>query len=116
TLSEKEEKILASSGQVARGPANAYAILSNADFPYPSVTLSDGTSAKLDQSTYSDLRAAPNRSDRELVMSAFLKSLGTFVGTFGALINGEVQKELFYSTARNYPSSLEMALDGPNIP
>src|SRR5436190_22433306 len=65
TLSEKEEKILASSGQVARGPGNAFSILSNADFPYPTVSLSDGTSAKLDQSTYSDLRALPNRSDRE---------------------------------------------------
>jgi len=116
TLSEKEEKILASSGQLARGPGNAYSILSNADFPYPTVTLSDGKSIKLDQSAYSDLRALPNRADRETVMSAFLKSLGSFNGTFGALINGEVQKELFYSTARNYPSSLEMALDGPNIP
>jgi len=116
TLSEKEEKILASSGQLARGPGNAFAILSNADFPYPTVTLSDGTSAKLDQSTYSDLRALPNRTDREKVMSVFLNSLGSFSGTFGALINGEVQKELFYSKARNYPSSLEMALDGPNIP
>ncbi|HLQ79244.1 MAG TPA: oligoendopeptidase F [Terriglobia bacterium] len=115
-LGEKEEKILASSGQVANGPASAYAIFVNAEFPYPTVTLSDGKAARLDQSAFADLRALPNRKDRETVMSAFFTSLGAFNGTFGTLINGEVQKMLFYSRSRNYPSSMEMALDGPNIP
>jgi oligoendopeptidase F len=116
TLSESEERILADAGPVAGGPANVFNILSNADFPYPTVTLSNGRSVKLDQTAFNDLRAVPNRADREKVMSAFFESLGGFGRTYGTTLNGEVQKLLFFSKARKYPSSLELTLDGPNIP
>ena len=49
-------------------------------------------------------------------MSAFFNSLGSFSRTFGTTMNGEVQKVLFLAKARKYPSALEAALDGPNIP
>ena len=49
-------------------------------------------------------------------MSAFFNALGRFSRTFGTTMNGEVQKVLFYAKARKYPSALEAALDGPNIP
>ena len=71
---------------------------------------------KLDQTAFNDLRAVPNRADREKVMSAFFQSLGSFGRTYGTTLNGEVQKLLFFAKARKYPSSLELALDGPNIP
>jgi len=116
TLSENEEKILADSGPLAGSPANAYTILSNADFPFPTVTLSDGRSVKIDQAAFADLRAVPNRSDRDKVMGGFFKALGGFSRTFGTTMNGEVQKVRFFANARKYPSSLEASLDGPNIP
>ena len=71
TLTDNEEKILADAGPLAGGPSDVYGILANADFPYPSVTLSDGRTVKLDQAAFSDLRALPNRADREKVMAAF---------------------------------------------
>ena len=116
TLTENEEKMLADSGPVAGVPSDVYRILSNADFPYPSVTLSDGRTVKLDQEMFADLRALPNRADRELVMSTFFKTLGTFRGTYGTTMSGEVQKVAFYAKVRHYPSALESVLDGPNIP
>jgi oligoendopeptidase F len=116
TLTANEEKILASAGPLAGAPSNAYNILSNADFPYPSVTLSDGRSTKLDQAAFSDLRALPNRADREKVMAAFFTALGSFRRTYGTTLNGEVQKVLFFARARNYGSAVEASLDGANIP
>jgi oligoendopeptidase F len=116
TLSDSEEKILADAGPLAGSPANVYNILSNADFPYPTVTLTDRKTAKLDAAAFSTLRGVPNRGDREKVMSAFFQSLGAFSRTFGTTMNSEVQKVLFFSKARKYPSALVMALDGPNIP
>ena len=80
------------------------------------MTLSDGRTVKVDQAAFSDLRALPNRADREKVMAAFFKALGGFSRTFGTTMNGEVQKVLFFAKARKYPTALEMALDGPNIP
>jgi oligoendopeptidase F len=116
TLTENEEKILADAAPVEGGAASVFTTLSNADFPYPRVTLSDGRSVTLDQAAFNDLRALPNRSDREKVMAAFFTSLGAFSRTFGTTMNGEVQKLLFLSKTRKYGSALEVALDGPNIP
>src|SRR4051812_26422321 len=116
TLSDSEEKLLADAGPLTGSPSEVYNILSNADFPYPSVTLSDGRTVKLDQAGFAELRALPNRADREKVMSAFFKALGTFSRTYGTTINGEVQKVLFVAKARKYPSALESSLDGANIP
>jgi len=116
TLSENEEKILAAAGPVGGTASDVYGILANADFPYPSVTLSDGRTVKLDQAAFGDLRALPNRADRETVMAAFFKALGGFSRTFGTTMNGEVEKVAFFAKARKYPTAVEMALDGPNIP
>ena len=46
-----------------RRASNIFGILSNADFPYPSITLSDGKTVKLDQAGYNALRtfAEPRR-------------------------------------------------------
>jgi oligoendopeptidase F len=71
---------------------------------------------KIDQAAYADLRALPNRSDREKVMSAFFSVLGSFRRTFGTTMNGEVQKVRLEATARKYPSDLAYALDGSNVP
>jgi oligoendopeptidase F len=116
TLSDSEEKILADAGPMAGSASSVYNILANADFPYPTVTLSDGRSVKLDQAAFADLRGVPNRADREKVMSAFFGALGSFRRTFGTTMNAEVQKVLFFTKARHYTSALDAELDGPNIP
>jgi oligoendopeptidase F len=116
TLSDKEEALLAMAGPVGGVPSTTYGILSNADFPYPTVTLSDGKQITVNQANFGAYRGSPNRKDRETVMSAFFTSLGKFGRTFGTTIDGEVQKVAFYAKARKYNSSLEFALDGANIP
>src|SRR5580765_8091762 len=116
TLSDAEEKLLADAGPLAGNPSSLYNILSNADFPYPTVTLSTGKSVKLDQAAFGELRALPNRADRQNVMSAFFTALGSFGRTFGTSLSGEVLKVQFFAKARKYPSDLAAQLDGPNIP
>jgi oligoendopeptidase F len=116
TLSDREERILAAAAPLAGAPSNVYGILANADFPYPQVTLSDGSAARVNQAGYADLRTRDNRDDRHLATSAFFGALGEFNRTFGTTINGSVQKALFYAKARGYDSSLAMRLDAANIP
>jgi oligoendopeptidase F len=116
TLTDSEERLLANSSLVAAASSDIFGILSNADFPYPTVTLSDGKTAKLDSAGFSLHRASPNRGDREKVMSAFFGALGGFRGTFGSTLNGQVQSDVFYARARNYKSALERSLDAANIP
>ncbi len=116
TLSDSEEKLLADSSPTLAASSTAFNILSNADFPYPSVTLSNGETVKVDQAGFTALRALPNRTDRQKVTSAFFSALGSFSRTYGATMSGEVQKVLFVSKARKYPTALETMLDGPNVP
>lgn len=116
TLTDAEERILASSTVVASAPSTIYGIFSDADFPYPSVTLSDGKTVKLDSSGFSLYRALPNRDDRQKVMSAFFGALGAYRGTFGATLNSQMQSDVFYARSRKYRTALEAALDSPNIP
>ena len=78
TLSDAEERLLAGSSLVVGQPSSIYGIFSNADFPYPSVTLSDGTSVKLDSAGFSLYRSVPNRADRKSVMSTFFSALGQY--------------------------------------
>jgi oligoendopeptidase F len=116
TLSDKEEKILAEAGLLADGPYSIYGVFSNAELPYPKITLSDGTEADLTKAGYARYRALPNRSDREAVFQTFWKVFEQFKGTFGAELYAEVKKDMFYARARKYESSLQSALDQNNIP
>jgi oligoendopeptidase F len=116
TLSDAEEKILADAGPLAGSASNIYGILSNADFPYPTITLHDGRAVKVNQAGYAELRTLSDRDDRHAAMSAFFTALGGFNRTFGTTMNASIQKSSFYATSRRYASDLEMALDGPNIP
>jgi oligoendopeptidase F len=116
TLSDAEEKILADAGPLAGSPSNIYGILTNADFPYPTITLSDGRTVRVDQAGYAELRTLPGREDRKAAMEAFFTALAGFGRTYGTTMNGNVQKSSFYAKSRKYASSLDAALDGPNIP
>ena len=116
TLSDAEEKILADAQPLAGSASTIYGILADADFPYPTITLSDGRSVKVDQAGYAEVRTSANRQDRRAAMSAFFDALGGFRRTFGATMNSSVQKALFYAKARKYTSIVEASLDRSNIP
>ncbi|MCP4611832.1 MAG: oligoendopeptidase F [Planctomycetes bacterium] len=116
TLSDKEEKILAQASLLAGGPASIFSVFSNAELPYPEITLSDGTKAKLTKAGYAQHRASPNRDDREAVFQAFWDTFTKFKGTFGTQLYANVKKDMFYARTRAYDSSLHSSLDDNNIP
>lgn len=116
TLSPQEEKILAATGQMADGPGSIYTVFSNAELPYPEITLADGTVAVLNKAGYALHRASPNRADREAVFQAFWSATAKFKQTFGTELYSHVQTHVFCARTRNYDSCLALALDRNNIP
>ena len=116
TLNDAEEKILAGAGVMAGAPASIFGIFADADFPYPTVVLSDGKSVKLDKAAFSLYRAGSSREDRQKVMAAFFGALGAYSGTYGSLLNAKVQGATFYARSHKYGSVLEASLDSANIP
>ncbi|MFA6958881.1 MAG: oligoendopeptidase F [Thermoanaerobaculia bacterium] len=111
-----EEKIIADAGLATAGAGSARNIFANADFPYPTIKLADGSEAKLTQAAFGVHRASGNRDDRKAAFDAFFGEIGKYRGTFGALLNAKVQNDLFYMKSQKYGSTLEASLDGPNIP
>ena len=116
TRSESEEKIIAEAGLMADAPGNINGVFTNADFPYPEVTLQDGTVVRLDPAAFSLNRRSRNRKDREKVFTAYMEKMNEFRRTFGAQLAAEARKNMFYTRARNYGSCLERSLDDYNIP
>ncbi len=111
-----EERIIAEAGLLADGPGDIYGIFSNADFPYPDVTLAGGETVTLNPAAFAVRRASTVRADREAVFASFFSRLHDYRRTFGTQLNAQVRKDLFFARARRYPSCLEAALHGNNIP
>jgi oligoendopeptidase F len=116
TGSDAEEKLLAGASIMGGAPQSIYGVFSDADFPFPTVVLSDGKSVKLDKAAFSLYRASNNRDDRQKVMAGFFEALGKYRATFGSLMNSKLQGSAFYARAHKYGSGLEASLDGNNIP
>ncbi len=116
TLGAEAEGVLSASGLITDAPVSLYGILSNADIPWPSIKLSDGTEVRLDQSGYTKWRAAPNRADRKAVFEAFWKAFRNYERTFGVALYSQVKTDWFGASVRKYPSSLVAALAGDDIP
>ncbi|MGE5438887.1 MAG: oligoendopeptidase F [Bacteroidota bacterium] len=116
TLSEAEEKILASFNLPGETPSLVYNIFNNAEMPNPKVTLSNNETVELSAPAFTKYRTVENRSDREKVFSTFFTGYSKFQNTIGANLAGKVKNDLVYSKNRNYASTLEYGLSGPNIP
>lgn len=116
TLTEAEEKILASFGLIAGVQSEVYGIFNNAEKPFPKVTLSTGEEVELTASAYARYRTVENREDREKVMKALFESYGDFKNMLGANLGGKAKKDWVYAKNRKYKSSLEAALNSDNLP
>lgn len=113
--SEEVEKVLAYSSLMSGNAATIYSIFSNAEFPYPEIEL-NGEPVKLNAANFALYRASGDRTVRSKVFATYFGKLNEFQRTFGAQLYGNINAALFSTKARNYDSTLEMALDEGHIP
>ncbi|UCH66373.1 MAG: oligoendopeptidase F [Ignavibacterium sp.] len=116
TLTEAEEKILASFGLIAGNQSAVYGIFNNAEKPFPKITLTTGEEVELTSSAYTRHRTAENRVDREKVMKAMFESYGDFKEMLGVNLGGHLKKSWVYAKNRKYSSVLESELNSDNLP
>jgi oligoendopeptidase F len=116
TLDAKSEALIADFGLITTGPNSIYSTLTDADFPWPSVKLSDGSTVTLDQAAYGKYRSVENRADRKLVFDAFWGKFKDFERTLGATLYEQLKRDWVYAKVRHYPSSLASALDDNKLP
>ena len=116
TLDARGEALLASASSPLGGPEDIRGQLVASDIPWPTVTLSDGRTQRLDDQGYTLTRDAPNRDDRKLVFDTFWKAYGKFSSSLGAAYGSKIKGDIFRAKSRNYPTTLAWATDGPNVP
>jgi oligoendopeptidase F len=116
-LDEKGEKLLSYSAQFSHTPNQAFQELSTSDIKFPSVKLSDGKEIRLSPGVYqSVLMTNYNQADRAKAFGAMIHTYIANENTYGAIYNGVLQRDWFIAQARNYPTTLDAALDNDAVP
>lgn len=116
TQSEEIEGILAQVRQLGSAPSNAYGMLLNADMVFDPAVDSKGEEHPLTNGSYVTLLMS---KDRELRKDAFDKYYRVYKGhinTIASLMQSEVNKNIFFSKAKNHPSAREAALFENKVP
>jgi len=116
TLDAPGEKLLAAAASPLGAPSDIYGQLVSSDMPWPTVTLSDGRSQRLDSQGYTMTRDAPAREDRKKVFDAFWGTFGEYRNSLGATLAAKLRADGFRSKARGYKTSLARATDADAVP
>ncbi|MDE5897565.1 MAG: oligoendopeptidase F, partial [Clostridia bacterium] len=108
-LSEKEEKILAQTGEPLSTANDVFEMLDNAELNLPEIEY-EGKKTPMSHGLYSVILFGNDREKRaegfKLYYSAYRKIINTLATTYF----GNVKKDIFYKNVRGYSSCLEMAL------
>jgi oligoendopeptidase F len=112
-LDPESEKLLGMASRIQGEGSTIGGLLRNAEIPWPTITLSDGSELRVNVQGYTKGRAAANRDDRAATFAAFYEQLQGFKGSLAASLSATVQEHVFASRVRSYDSSLDAAL-APN--
>jgi oligoendopeptidase F len=110
------EELLAQSVMMARGAANVFTMLNDADMTYPSIKDEKGNEIKLTKQRFSKFMESSDQRVRRDAHEGMYTTYEEHINTLSASLASAVNKDVFYSRARKYSSSLENALDANNIP
>ena len=116
SLSAEMGKLVAMTGEMAQVPVQVFSIISNADMVYPQITDENGETVRLSHGNFVPLEESADRRVRKDAFENFYSVYRQFANTLAGLYNGQVKQQIFYAKARNYPSTLEAAVDANNVP
>lgn len=115
-LSKAEEALLAQVSTIAQAPQTVFSMLNNADLKFPKIKNEKGKEVELTHGSYIQFLESPDREVRKNAFKAVYETYGKQKNTIAATLSANVNKNVFYSRVRKYPSVLEMSLYGDNIP
>ncbi len=115
-LGKTEEALLAQVGNLAQAPQTIFGMLNNADLKFPKIKDEHGKEVELTHGSYIQFLESPHREVRERAFKAVYDTYAKNKNTIASTLSANVNKNIFYSRVRKYPSVLEMSLYGDNIP
>ncbi len=114
TLSEKEEKILSSLGNVLSNYETIAGIIRNSDLKFGSI-IDNGNEVVLNNSSFSKLISSSNQEVRKQTFNQMYDVYGNFTNTLACSLANHVSINNKIAKIRNYDNALSMALFGNNI-
>ncbi|MBC8283001.1 MAG: oligoendopeptidase F [Nitrospinae bacterium] len=115
TLTDKEEKLLAASGEMGRAARDAFDMLDNADLQLGEIEDENGEPLTLTHGNFQSLMQSYDRRLRKDAFQTYYKAYESHRFTYSALLSSSVKKDLFYSRSRNYSGYRAKALFSENI-
>jgi len=114
TLPAEQERLIAMAGQALQTSPKAFSALSDADFEFGEVETEKGEKFPLTHGSYGVAQRSFDRTLRKNAFFTLNQKYSDHQNTFGELLSGHVQKNLFNAKARHYSSCVEAALT-PNL-
>jgi oligoendopeptidase F len=115
TLTKDQEALLAQAGNMAVAPGTIFGMINNADLKFPKVTNDQGKEIELTHGNYVTFLESPKQEVRRNAFKAVYQTYGNQKNTLAATLSANLNKNVFYTRARKYPSVLEMTLFGDKI-
>lgn len=116
TLTAEEENLLAKLSPIAQIPNDTYSVLNDAELPFPTITLADGSQVRLSHGRYRAALYSLDRDYRKAVYKGTYEPYEKLKGTFASLYNGRLKTRIINSEIRKYSSPIEAALYENDIP
>ena len=115
-LSDAEERLLASAGEMAAAPDTIYSMFADADVHFPDAVDGNGEHHPLSQGTFVACEESPDRVLRRSAYENLYHTFGAYKNTVASVLNAQVKQLEFFSKARKYPSALHASLDATHVP
>jgi oligoendopeptidase F len=116
-LDEAGEGLLSLASRLSGASNDTYQALSTADAKFPEVELSTGARVTASYGQYRAVLATNrNQADRRGVFLKHYETYAANLNSYAAIYHGVCERDWFHARARRYPTTLEAALHGNNIP
>ncbi|MFS0782096.1 oligoendopeptidase F [Bacillus sp. 1P06AnD] len=115
-LSSEQEEIMSQMGQAMSAPNHIYRMINNADIKFGDITNSEGKKEELTRGKYSLILRNGNREQRKEAYIAHYEPYIQLKNSIAATLSSAIKNNVTVSSIRNYPSALDKALFGDNVP
>ena len=114
-LSEAEEKILSLSAEMASVPVSTYRQMTNADLKFGTFKDENGEDVEITHGRYMSYLQNPDRRVRRDAYAVYYEGYEKYIHASTETYKGAVNRDIFFTRARGYNSSVERALDADNV-
>lgn len=116
TLSPAEEKLLASTGEMAQSPETIASAFRNADLRFPDIKAADGTPIQVTQGSFVPLMESSDVNIRRQAFESVYHTYGQYKNSLAAMLDAQIKQLTFSRKARKFDSNLEQALFANEVP